>query len=83
MIRQDLPRSLHKIDRDADIAYFKAQSNYIKGKPAMDKIEREHFRAVDSALLALKKGEIDVLIDESPEGALDSSLLGEKDVTIV
>ena len=76
------PFIFEKIDRDADTAYFKANPNYFKGKPAIDGIEWKHFRTVDSALLALKKGEIDVLIDESPEGVLAPSLLGEKGMTI-
>lgn len=76
------PFIFEKIDRDADTAYFKANPNYFRGLPAIDGIEWKHFRTVDSALLALKKGEIDVLIDESPEGVLAPSLLGEKGVTI-
>lgn len=76
------PFIFEKIDREADAAYFKANPNYFKGKPAIDRIEWKHFRTVDSALLALKKGEIDVLIDESPEGVLAPSLIGEKGVAI-
>jgi peptide/nickel transport system substrate-binding protein len=76
------PFIFEKIDRDADTAYFKANPGYFNGKPAIDRIEWKHFRTVDSAILALKKGDIDVLIDESPEGVLTPSLLGEKGVTI-
>lgn len=76
------PFIFEKIDRDADTSYFKANPGYFEGKPAIDRIEWKHFRTVDSAILALKKGEIDVLMDESPEGVLAPSLLGEKGVTI-
>ncbi len=77
------PFIFEKIDRDADTAYFKANPNYFEGRPAIDRIELKHFRTVDSALLALKKGEIDVMIEyESPEGVLVPSLLGEKGLTI-
>jgi len=77
------PFIFEEIDRDADTAYFKANPNYFKGKPAIDRIEWRHFRTVDSALLALKKGEIDVLMEyEPPAGVLAPSLLGEKNVTI-
>ncbi len=76
------PFIFEKIDRDADTAYFRANPEYFKGRPAIDRIEWKHFRTVDSALLALKKGEIDVLIDEAPAGVLAPSLLGEKGVTI-
>jgi peptide/nickel transport system substrate-binding protein len=76
------PFIFEKIDRDADTAYFKANQNYFMGLPAIDRIEWKHFRTVDSALLALKKGEIDVLIDEAPAGVLAPSLLGEEGVTI-
>lgn len=76
------PFIFEKVDKDADTAYFKANPVYFGGKPAIDRIEWKHFRTIDSALLALKKGEIDVLMDESPEGVLAPSLLGEKGVTI-
>jgi peptide/nickel transport system substrate-binding protein len=76
------PFIFENIDRDADTAYFKANPDYFKGKPAIDRIEWKHFRTVDSALLAIKKGEIDVIIDEPPAGVLAPSLLGEKGVTI-
>jgi len=76
------PFIFESIDRDADCAYFSANQNYFKGRPAIDRIEWKHFRTVDSALLALKKGEIDVLIDEPPAGVLAPSLLNEKVVTI-
>lgn len=76
------PFIFENIDRDADTAYFKANPNYFEGRPAINRIEWKHFRTVDSALLALKKGEIDVIIDEPPAGVLAPSLLGEKGVTI-
>lgn len=77
------PFIFEKIDRDADTAYLKANPNYFEGRPAIDRIEWKHFRTVDSALLALKKGEIDVMMEyEPPAGVLAPALVGEKGVSI-
>jgi len=77
------PFVFEKYDKDADTAYLKANPNYFKGKPAIDRIEWKHFRTMDSMLLALKKGEIDVILDDVlPEGVLAPSLLGVKGVTL-
>ena len=76
------PFIFEKIDRDADTAYFKANPDYFRGSPAIDRIEWKHYRTVDSTLLALKKGDIDVIIDEAPSGVLVPSLMNEKGLTI-
>jgi peptide/nickel transport system substrate-binding protein len=77
------PFIFERYDKDADVAYLKANPNYFLGKPAFDVIEWKHFRTMDSMLLALKRGEIDVILDDVlPEGVLAPSLLGEKGVTV-
>jgi peptide/nickel transport system substrate-binding protein len=76
------PFIFESIDKDADTAYFNANPNYFEGKPAIEKIVWKHYRTIDSAIMALKKGEIDVIIDDQPQGVLAPSLLGEKGVSI-
>lgn len=76
------PFTFESIDKEADTAYFKANPDYFEGKPSIDRIVWKHYRTVDSAIMALKKGEIDVIIDDQPQGVLAPSLLGEKGVTI-
>jgi len=76
------PYIFTKYDPDADAEYFKSNPDYFEGKPSIDYIEWKHYRNVDSMLLALKKGDIDLIIDEPPAGVLAPSLLGERDVTV-
>jgi len=77
------PFIFERYDKDADTVYLKANPNYFNGKPTVDRIEWKHFRTMDSMLLALKKGEIDVILDDVlPEGVLAPSLLGEKGVAL-
>ncbi|MFB3763844.1 MAG: ABC transporter substrate-binding protein [Methanotrichaceae archaeon] len=77
------PFIFESYDKDADTATLKANENYFEGKPSVDKIVWRHFRDVDSMLLSLKKGEIDVLFEyKTPTGIKAESLESEKGVKV-
>lgn len=77
------PFIFESYDKDADTANLKANENYFEGKPSVDKILWRHFRDLDSMLLSLKKGDIDVLFEyKTPTGIKADSLESEKGVTV-
>ena len=57
------PFIFERFDKDAQIAYLKANRDYFAGKPSVDRIEWHYYRTLDTLLLALKKGEIDAKLD--------------------
>ena len=77
------PFIFESYDKDADAATLKANENYFEGKPSIDKIVWRHFMDVDSMLLSLMKGEIDVLFEyKTPTGIKAESLESEKGVKV-
>lgn len=70
-------------DKDADCVYLKRNENCFQGEPAVDKIVWRHFRDVESMLLSLKKGEIDVLFEyKTPTGINADSLENENGIRV-
>nr|CBH39730.1 ABC transporter, solute-binding protein [uncultured archaeon] len=57
------PFIFERCDKEAQVAYLKANRDYFAGKPSVDKIEWHYYRTLDTLLLALKKGEIDAQFD--------------------
>jgi peptide/nickel transport system substrate-binding protein len=57
------PFVFESYDKDAQVVYLKANDKYFAGKPSVDKIEWRYYRSLDSALLALKKGDIDGMME--------------------
>jgi len=57
------PFVFEKFDKDAQVVYLKANSNYFSGKPAVDEIEWHYYRTQDALILALKKGDIDAQLE--------------------
>mgnify|MGYP003744055751 FL=1 len=57
------PFIFEKFDKDAQVVYLKANSNYFSGKPAVGEIEWHYYRTQDALILALKKGDIDAQLE--------------------
>ena len=78
------PFIFEKYDRDADVALLKANTMYFGGKPSIDRIEIHYYRTVDSMLLALKQGDIDMLLDyyKPVSGVYAANLIDAKGVEL-
>jgi peptide/nickel transport system substrate-binding protein len=59
------PFALEKMDESAGVITFRAVADHFKGRPTVDKLEFHLYRNVDSMVMALSKGQIDVTWDYS------------------
>jgi peptide/nickel transport system substrate-binding protein len=75
------PFIFDKLDKDRNVIVLKANNAYFLGRPKVARVEIQMFRTGDSMLLALKRGDIDVV--GRVKGPSVPSLLGEEDINIV
>jgi peptide/nickel transport system substrate-binding protein len=78
------PFIFEKFDKDADVVYLKSNVNYFAGKSTVDEIQWQHFKTLESLLLALKAGEIDAQFEyyNPVPGAYIANLLGANNVEL-
>lgn len=70
-----------KLDKDRNVIMFKANNAYFSERPKIARVEIHMFRTEDSMLLALKKGDIDMV--SKIKGTSVPSLLREEDIKTV
>jgi len=75
------PFIFEKLDKDRNVIVLKANNAYFLGRPKVARVEIHMFRTEDTMLLALKKGDIDVV--GRVKGPSVPSLVGEEDINIV
>ena len=75
------PFIFEKLDKDRNVIVFKVNNAYFLERPKVARVEIQMFRTEDSMLLALKKGDIDMV--SKIKGTSVPSLLREEDIEIV
>lgn len=75
------PFIFEKLDKDRNVIVFKANNAYFSERPKIARVEIHMFRTEDSMLLALKKGDIDMV--SKVKGTSVPSLLREEDIKTV
>ena len=75
------PFIFEKLDRDRNIIAFTVNSEYYSEMPKIARVEIHMFRSEDIMLLALEKGDIDMVC--KIEGTSVPSLLREDDIEVV
>ncbi len=73
--------TFEKLDKDRNVIMFKANNAYFSERPKIARVEIHMFRTEDSMLLALKKGDIDMV--SKIKGTSVPSLLREEDIKTV
>ena len=75
------PFIFEKLDKDRNVIVFKVNNAYFLERPKVARVEIQMFKSMDTMLLALKKGDIDMV--SKIKGTSVPSLLGEEDIEIV
>ncbi len=75
------PFAFEKLDKDRNVIVFRVNDEYFSKRPNVARVEIHMFRTEDSMLLALKKGDIDMV--SKIKGTSVPALLREEDIKTV